>query len=245
MFLQWDNHVHKLLSKHLDLESSGLGRQISSCPHETNEIIRAVVGVKSPNTIMKRMHALLSYYRWHKINMEGTCGPIQEGQLWQYLRSMADDGSAATKPSSMVQAVRFVWFVLQLDGAEQCIASRRILGQAEIQLAGKRATRQARPLTVHEVVVIHKMASDVNQTLVTRLMCVHLVLMLYCRCRNSDVSHVQSILHDSAGDNKQSSCDGFIQLSTRYRKSSRSAESKSLLLPIVGSGVSVWGVQLD
>ncbi len=63
--------------------------------------------------------------------------------------------------------------------------------------------------------------------------------MLYCRCRNSDVSHAQSIMHDSAGDNKQSSCDGFIQLSTRYHKSSRPAESKSLLLPIVGSGVSV------
>ncbi len=46
-------------------------------------------------------------------------------------------------------------------------------------------------------------------------------------------------MHDSAGDNKQSSCDGFIQLPTRYHKSSRSAESKSLLLPIVGSGVSV------
>ena len=83
--------------------------------------------------------------------MEGTCYPLQEGQLWQYLRSMAEDGSAATKASSMVQAVRFAWFILQLDGAEQCIASRRILGQAEIQLAGKKETRQARPLTVHEV----------------------------------------------------------------------------------------------
>ncbi len=122
---------------HLDLQSRGVGRQISSCPHETDEVIRAVVGVKSHNTIMKRMNALLSYYRWHKINMEGTCHPIQEGQLWQYLRSMAEDGSAATKASSMVQAVRFAWFVLQLDGAEQCIASRRILGQAEIQLAGR------------------------------------------------------------------------------------------------------------
>ena len=94
---------------HLDLQSSGVGRQISACPQETNEIIR-VVGVKSPNTIMKRMNALLSYYRWDKINMEGTCYPMQEGQLWQNLRSMADDGSAATTPSSMVQAVRFAWF---------------------------------------------------------------------------------------------------------------------------------------
>ena len=141
--------------------------------------------------------------------------------------------------SSMVQTVRFAWFILQLDGAEQCIASRRILGQAEIQLAGKKATRQARPLTVHEVLLIHKMAADPDQNLVTRLMCVHLLLMLYCRCRNSGVAHVQSIMHDSVGDNKQSSCDGFIQLSTRHHKSSRSAESKPLLLPIVGSGVSV------
>ena len=89
------------------------------------------------------------------------------------------------------------------------------------------------------------MASDVNQTLVTRLMCVHLLLMLYCRCHTSDVAHVQSIMRDSAGDNKQSSCDCFIQLSTRYHKSSRPAESKSLLLPIVGSGVSVGSCQCE
>ncbi len=83
----------------LDLESSGVGRQISSCRHETNEIIRAVVGVKSPNTIMKRMNALLSYYRWHKINMEGTCYPIQEGQLWQYLRSGRETSDQASSPT--------------------------------------------------------------------------------------------------------------------------------------------------
>ena len=212
---------------HLDLQSSGVGRQLISCPHETDEIIRAVVGVKPPNTLMKRINAFLSYYRWHSIHMEGTCYPLQEGQLWQYLRSMAEVGSAATKASSMVQAARFAWFILQLDGAEQCIASRGILGQAEIQLAGKKETRQARPLTVHEVLVIHKMAADPDQNLVTRLMCVHLLLMLYCRCRNSDVAGVQSIMHDSVGDNKQSSRDGVIQLSTRHHKSSRSAESKS------------------
>ena len=187
---------------------------------------------------MKRTNALLSYYRWHSVNMDGNCYPLQEGQLWQYLRSMADDGSAATKASSIVP-VRFAWFVLQLDGANECIASRRILGQAEIPLAGKRATRQARPLTVQEVLTIHKTAADSDQNLVTRVMCVHLLLMLYCRCRNSDVAHAQSVMHDAVGDNKQSSCDGFIQLSTRHHKSSRSAESKSLLLPIVGSGVSV------
>ena len=73
---------------------------------------------------------------------------------------------------------------------EPSIASRRILGPAEIQLAGKRATRQARPLTVQEVMLIHKMAADPDQNLVTKVMCVHLLLMLYCRCRNSDVAHV-------------------------------------------------------
>ncbi len=55
----------------------------------------------------------------------------------------------------------------------------------------------------------------------------------------SPVAHVQSVMHDAVGDKGQSSCDGFIQLSTPHHKSSRSAESKSLLLPIAGSGVSV------
>ena len=32
---------------HVDLQASGVGRQFMSCPHETDAIIRAVVGVKS------------------------------------------------------------------------------------------------------------------------------------------------------------------------------------------------------
>ena len=128
---------------------------------------------------MKRANALLSYYRWHCVNVEGNCYPLREGQLWQYLTSMADDGPAATKAASMIQAVPFSWYILQVDGADTCISSRRILGQAEIQLAGKRATGQARPLTVQEVLTLHKTAADAEQPLSTRVMAVHLLLMLY------------------------------------------------------------------
>ena len=42
--------------------------------------------------------------------------------------------------------------------ADSCTASRRIRGHAELQLAGKQATRQARPQKVQEVLSLHKVA---------------------------------------------------------------------------------------
>ena len=107
------------------------------------------------------------------------------------------------------------------------INRRRIIGLASIQLSMKASTRQARPLSVAEVSKLHQVASSGDTPLVDRVVATHFLLMIYGRCRASDTCAVQSISHDN--DQKT----GFVELSTRQHKSSKSAVTKSWLLPIV------------
>ena len=91
----------------------------------------------------------------------------------------------------------------------------------------KPSTRQARPLTVAEVSKLHQVASSSDTSLVDRVVATHFLLMIYGRCRASDTCAVQSITHDN------NHVAGFVELATRLHKSSKSAVTKSWLLPIV------------
>ena len=136
----------------LSLEDSGVGRQLA---HEDtdegkSQVLDAVLGTKSPATVVKRMNALLHYNRWHLIHLAGCCIPLDERSVWLYLRFLHTIRAAPTKAMSFMQAIRFAYYVLLLDGAADCMNSRRLIGSAELQMALKEPTRQARPLTVKE-----------------------------------------------------------------------------------------------
>ena len=126
-----------------------------------------------------------------------------------------------------MQAVRFCHFIFQVSGADSVINSRRIIGLADIQLSMKASTRQARPLSVAEVSKLRQIACSGDTPLVDRVVATHFLLMIYGRCRASDTCSVQSTTHDN--DHKT----GFVEVSTRQHKSSKSAVTKSWLLPIV------------
>ena len=119
--------------------------------------------------------------------------PFSEPLVWDYLVHLRRCGAAATKAMSFVQTLRFCQHVLQVDGADLCVASRRLVGQSELQAALKGPTKQARPLTVMEVRKLQKFMADPSKELQERLICSHLVLMIYTRSRNSDLAYVEGI----------------------------------------------------
>ena len=139
--------------------------------------------------------------------------------MWDYLVHLRRCGAAATKAMSFVQTLRFCQHVLQVDGADLCVASRRLVGQSELQAALKGPTKQARPLTVMEVRKLQKFMADPSKELQERLICSHLVLMIYTRSRNSDLAYVEGISHDNAVREGRDEFSGFIQFTTRYHKS--------------------------
>ena len=227
----------------IDWEASGVGRQcldgLGFLRDDLEETLLSVIGTKSPSTVIKRCNAVLAYQRWLVSWIDSPAIPFSEQLVWDYLVHLRNCGAAATKALSFLQTIRFCQHVLQVDGASECASSRRLVGQSELQASLKAPTRQARPLTVNEVRTLQRFMSDSKNDLVERLMCSHLVLMVYTRSRNSDLAFVQDISHDSNSKSGKDEFSGFIQFTTRYHKAARSVETKSLLMPIIACGESV------
>lgn len=184
-------------------ESSAVGRQLSAEPTGDlqAEVLMAILGTRSPSTVVKRINSLLHFYRWHMISFDDRDAfPLQEPGVWDYVRHLHFSKAAPTEATSFIQALRFSAFVLQLSGAEECIKSRRLIGSAELQMSMKRPTRQARPLSVVELKKLRQIMEDETLDLQQRVLCSHLVMMVYTRSRTSDLAHVAEVLRDSARD---------------------------------------------
>ena len=78
----------------------------------------AVLGTRSPGTVFKRINALLHFYRWHVVHSDQDFLPLNEEAAWEYVRYLHLSAAAPTKATSFVQALRFVHFILHVDGAE-------------------------------------------------------------------------------------------------------------------------------
>ena len=210
-----------------DLSASQVGLQIESDMDAAEDIVLAVLGVKSPGTALKRANSVLSYHRWHSTTYDTCPIPFVESCCWAYIKYLKDTEAPASRATSFVQAVRFSHYIFHVGGSDLVINSRRIIGLADIQLSMKVSTRQARPLSVAEVSRLHQIAGSCDTPLIDRVVATHFLLMIYGRCRASDTCAVERIHHDN--DHKT----GFVELSTRQHKSSKSAVTKSWLLPIV------------
>lgn len=215
----------------LEPSGSDVGRQLMfSSEDEIDLVLTSVMGVKSPNTILKRANALLLYYRWVMVNGHYPMVPFTEEDVWRYVQAQTGKTGSASRSQSLIQALRFSHYIMGFDGALVCATSRRVSGQAQIQFSLKDPVRQARPLTVLEVKALHSIADSWQHSKVDRCIASTLLLMLYGRCRVSDVNFIHEILHDVT------ETSGFLEVSTRFHKAARTAQQKAMMLPIlVGS----------
>lgn len=170
-------------------EQSVVGRQLMTVDTaEVDIVLLSVMGVKSPNTILK-------YFRWHSAHGSSSFLPLDESDIWRYVLRQKDNAGPPTRSQSLVQALRFARYVMGFNGALGCVNSGRIIGQAQLQWASKAPTRCARPLTVNEVKMLRKSADGAEHSKVDRRIASNLLFCLYGRCRVSDVSSVHEILH--------------------------------------------------
>ena len=244
----WESAVAKLVIvvSHC-LPASAVGRHISDLGSMESqsagaaEVVGASVGVRSPNTLIKRANSLLSFLRWSAGQDESPPNPFIELLVWKYLRSLRDSSASATKASAFVSALRFAQHVLGFNTLRDATSSRRVLGLAEQLLADKPLLRQAKVLTVSQVLRIHKALNDAHLHKVDRLAAAYILIALYGRCRHSDLEHVRSIHADF--DER----GGFLELFTAKHKTARAPALKAQLLPILvpATGVSgeVWATK--
>lgn len=207
----------------LDPAQSDVGKQLID-PSDDDLMLHSVIGVRSPNTVLKRANALLMYYRWHVINGQSSFLPFDEVDVWNYVLSQSKCHSSATRSQSFLSALRFA-HVMEFKGRfVEVASSRRVIGQSHIQMSMKSPTKQARPLTVVEVKKLRAVSEDMTRTLVDRCIASNLLFALYGRCQMSDLSHVHEGLHDQSG------ASGFMEVTTRHHK-------RSQIRPAEGDGV--------
>ena len=189
------------------------------------EILDATFAIKSPGTICKRLYAMQSFATWCAEQMGCNWQPMDEYLCWRYVRHLQSTGAPATKAASFLEAVRFSWFLLGVQGADQCEKSLRVRGVATQLKAKKAPWKPAAILTIMEVRALHAVLADEKAPKGDRLLVGHYLHLLYSRSRWSDLCQVGHLHIDDTGS--------YLEVSTRSHKGARSAELRSMLLPIV------------
>lgn len=189
------------------------------------EILDASLGVKSPNTVMKRLYAIKTYNTWAMRKFGKSWLPVDERMVWEYVKCLKLEKAPATRASSLLEAIRFCFFVFRVDGCEETLASLRVRGLAAQLYACKRPWKPADPLAVSDVQFLHRAMLDDRRCLVDRVFIGHLLHMVYSRARFSDLlAAVNCVL-----DKEQM----FLELEAAVHKGSRTAVTKAMLLPVV------------
>jgi len=218
---------HIIALGNVELQTAGAG-----------DIVDAVVGVRSPATLVKRANSLLSFLRWVAKSCSDVVNPFEEETLWKYFQFLRDVGAPATRADSTLSALRFAHFVLGFDSLAGAVSSRRLIGISEIMLAGKRLLKQAAVLTVSQVRGLHAALVNKNLHIMDRAVVGAILIGLYGRCRNSDLQSIHSFETDFGPDG------GFITIETCNHKAGRLAALKTRLLPILiparGVNGDVW-----
>ncbi|CAK8997255.1 Retrovirus-related Pol polyprotein from transposon TNT 1-94, partial [Durusdinium trenchii] len=209
------------------LIASDVGRKIAALDEhwtqsqETEEIIRAVLGVRSPTTAISRANAILRFLRWSSEMPSSADIPYTEDFAWKYVCFLKDSGYAPTSASSLLSACRYAFFVFGFECMEEIINSKRVQGLSDILFSAKRFLKQARILSVLQVKALHTILSDEGFCNLDRAAAGYLIVALYGRCRHSDLEHVHCVLHDYSDDG------GFVEIQTAVHKNARSAQKKN------------------
>ena len=222
-----------------NLSASLIGRKVidesSVDVHDDygRELLDACFGLKSPDTLRKRFLSMKAYFDWCESEAEQTALPLREVQAWHYIRHLKSIGAPATKATSFMEAVRFCWYVIGMDGGDEIQSSLRAKGLSSQLFITKRPWRPADLLTIKEVMQLHDFLESDDAHLIDRVMVGHLLHLLYVRARWSDLHAVRNGVVDVHHT--------FFELETQVHKGAKGADSKSRLLPLVCPCIGVNG----
>ena len=200
---------------------------------ECVEYLQACVGVKSPLTIEKRANSLLQYLRWAA--KEGVCANLfTEEIFWSYVQSLKRTLAPASRGPAVASALRFAAHVLGV-ACPRTVLSRRCLGLLEQMEAAKGPVKQASPLSVEDLLVLHGMLKAEERAAWDRAAAAYLLVCAYGRARAGDFSRVDSIMIDLEGD------EGFVEVLLKTHKGAKKSKLKNQLVPVLIPATGVDG----
>ena len=198
--------------------------------------IRDMFGSKSPHTIQKRASTLLRLFRWLQKQADVQGASVEEPLLpseeavYKFCREISNRKKGKLAPQSVVQALKFVKFVLSIPDVENSI-SPRVRGLADRVAGEHEPTNQARDLTVLEVRFLEECVWNAELHIVDRFAAGVFLFQIFSRNRWSDIRHVRSLEFDFLEIGPET-C-GFLEGRAREVKQSNKKKKLSLFMPLV------------
>ena len=217
------------------LGSSTSGRDIEK---EIIDWLEAAFSMKAPNTVNKRANALLLFATFVHDYGSGKPFPVSAGEVVKYFQLLKESGRYVSRASSLREALRFAHYTVGLKGSLSACDDVRAKALSEAMLLQGSEWCPADPLTVLEVRIFHAILEDESQPDLDRFAASCTLMMIYGRCRASDLCHIQKIIYDfsETGDGT-----GYVELQTRFHKTARRSGQRAKLLPIVAPSVGIDG----
>ncbi|CAE7231133.1 unnamed protein product [Symbiodinium sp. CCMP2592] len=135
---------------------------------------------RAPSTLLKRAKALAKVANW--LQEKGAPAyPISEKLFYEFLPAERALGAPASRLKGYHEAIVFSRFVLGVAGLELATASRRCLGATKSD--EPRDRKQAQPLTVQQLLELHRRLDSEGEDLWNRLFCGATLCVVYARSR--------------------------------------------------------------
>ena len=221
------------LGEHLDRSDPSTAME-----NEIIDWLEAAFAMKAPNTVNKRANALLLYATFVHDYGTGKPFPVSAGEVVKYFQLLKSSGRYVSRAASLREALRFAHYTIGLKGSLAACDDVRAKGLAESMMLQGSEWSPADPLTVLEVRIFHAILEDESQPDLDRFAASCTLMMVYGRCRASDLNYIQKVIYDfsETGDGS-----GYVELQTRFHKTARRSGQRAKLLPIVAPSIGIDG----
>ena len=201
---------------------------------EQMSMMRDVLSGRSPLTLLKRVNSITRYMTF--LRNHGMTAPGVESDLYAFLKEQRSEGAPQSRLAAVIESIRFMEHVLGLNGLTDLL-SKRCLGAAKQTTAGP--NRQAAPLTVAELRVLHDILASPDADVWDRNMAGAFLGCVYTRSRWSDFQHSNEMTADP-----HPHCPEFVELSiSEYKTKYANAWRGGLLTavaPAIGASAENW-----
>lgn len=193
------------------------------------DILRDVLGIRSPRTAIKRARTVHKFLQWL-----GTCNvsfaDVTRVHVLTYLTGSEDRAVAASTGTSLMECFRFLKFVMTISIPGDILEDAQIAGRVQRLRVTQADYKPARDLMLCEVTMLERsMTVLTDQHDVYILGCC--IFALYSRSRWSDLKHIQHLWCEKY--TTENGLFGFVEARTRFHKTGTSMEKKLRFMPLV------------
>ena len=212
--------------------ASSLGRVL--CVHDRPkrlELVATALGGKVLSTLKKRSAQVYSFVLWCQGNNHEAF-PLKGDTVFQYLTHLERRNRSVSRIQSAVECLNFMSHVLGVDSVDGALSSPLVQGLLRRHRATRQPRRQARALTVAEVIVLEKFVCDDRMTAVDRVGVGAYLFAVFSRARLGDLREVGEVTLDVAHDDSTWS-SGYLDIVSLSHKTRAMSAALGLQLNLV------------